>query len=1077
MTEVVADAAAVASNAASSHPSAVTTLGMLQKQTGHPRRLRPPVVLINTAARDEPRVPLRQESREELRTNSEKVSRRESRVNLRGLFSRSKTSGQDARASIADFGNWPPFYPPRVETTQANNTPPQSLLPRITREELPPPQQPVAPAPTLQEQLPASRPIEPTHLSTSNTARPKKPTAPLRSRTPGPSARTTARESLAAWDPPPLFQAYPQAVKHAQLPICTTPINALKRLQAATTDGHRANVIGSLTDRPAVADKSVEKPKRRHRRNASDSQVELEWGSKIYVLVTSGYLLQYAAEGSFDRLPEKILPISHESVAFASDLIPGCHWVLRICASTNAEGVQALDSRSIFSRFPFRGNERRHASTFLMVFNGAEQMEAWITVLRREIEQLGGKKHLSETGKPTAEQGAVNLRSQVSQRNLVVRDPERFSRVLNPSDVSRMIRCPPSQINTQAVHPRLSQHLQAPALLHEREAIGDDTSTTTSVYSQDDRQLENLRGGTGNRNSYISTGQRTIMTSDSSSPPSSPVRGSFLSNDADEEEKPTSSPAASPAPVSVPVVTTTSALTESPKSRPRPNAAAISERRQSMQLLASSQRLTDVRLLQMQLPSQQAPLDETPQRPEAGISLYNTLPTIPNFSVPHLGSTRYSAVITHSPAVSGLTPYTVLTQEPQDHTNYVLPRPPRDILHRNQPPLIPPAVRNNRRRLPPPSLASSRPLSIVTDHATSHTESPYNDKKEAAVDTPLSDRNLSSPSHSSELSNTSAFNASWKSFSSDDTMPSSSAQSPHSSLQWPSERFSSLTLAHESNDARFSGRNTVSEAQMRAGPRRQSSMLSLRLTRDADASFEEIAAPQRNSIAWPVSRYSAISPQLPDNGRAAWSARPSSSYSRSQLRATSVPRQSTAPPIFSGSNQSFMGHGTDEYRRPGMFVRPGTSNFDDARIASNSKPVTTMTSMPSVYPTSTRQSATKSRSAVSPDTDRGRSEVKVEQQGSNPLAPLPAPTSNMTIMSPEHGVHVYGRSLSTSKASLSRPEETQLADSSPALLPPTSALPPPPMPPPTCALPPPPAPPPTRALPPLPAKASVGQAV
>ncbi|CAK7270716.1 hypothetical protein SEPCBS57363_004243 [Sporothrix epigloea] len=1073
MTEIAADAAVVASNAASSHPSAVTTLGMLQKQNGQPRRLRPPVVLVNTATRDEPRVPLRQESREELRTNSEKVSRRESRVNLRGLFSRSKTSGQDARASIADFGNWPPFYPPWVETAHAKNAPPQSLLPRITQEQSLPPQQPVATAPALQEQLLASQPIEPTHLSTSSTARPKRPTASLRSRTPGPSARATARDSLATWDPPPLFQAYPQAVKHAQLPICTTPIDALKRLQAAITDGSRAEAIGSLKDRPSVADKTVEKPKRRHRRNASDSSIKLEWGSKIYVLVTSGYLLQYAAEGSFDRLPEKILPISHESAAFASDLIPGCHWVLRICASTNAEGVQALESRSIFSRFPFRGSERRHASTFLMVFNGAEEMEAWITVLRREIEQLGGKKHLSETGKPKAEQVAVNLRSQVSQRNLVVRDPERFSRVLNPGDVSRMIRCPPSQINTQAAHPRLSQHLQAPALLHEREAIGDDTSTTTSVYSQDDRQLESLRGGTGNRNSYISTGQRTVMTSDSSSPPSSPVRGSFLSNDADEEEKHKTSPATSPAPVPVPVAKPTSALIESPKSRPRPNAAAISERRQSMQLLASSQRLTDVRLLPMQLPSQQAPLDEASQRPEASISSYNTLPTIPNFSVPHLGSTRYSAVITHSSA-SGLTPYTVSMQEPQYHTNSVLTRPPRDVL-RNQPPLIPPAVRNNRRRLPPPSLASSRPLSVVTDQATFHIESPYNVHEEAAVDTPLCNRNMSSPCHGSEMSDTPALNTSWKSFSSGDTMSPSSAHSPHSSLQWPSERFSSPSVAHESNDARFSGRNAVSEAQMRAGPRRQSSMLSLRSTGDACASFEGIAAPQRNSIAWPVSRYNAISPQLPDNGRAAWSTRPSSSHSRPQLRATSMPRQSMAPPTSSGSNWSFTGHGTDEYRRPGMFVRPGTSNLDDVHITSDSKPFATSTSMPSVYPTSIRQSASTFGGAVSSDTDRGRSEVKLEQQASNPS--LSAPTSNMTIMSRDHGVHVRGRSLSTSKANLSRPDEPQLANGLPPLPPPTSALPPPLMPPPTCALPPPPAPPPTRALPPLPAKVSVGQAV
>ncbi|EON63650.1 hypothetical protein W97_02878 [Coniosporium apollinis CBS 100218] len=39
--------------------------------------------------------------------------------------------------------------------------------------------------------------------------------------------------------------------------------------------------------------------------------------TKLYILVTSGCLLQYAGEGPSDRLPEKILQLGKDSAAFA----------------------------------------------------------------------------------------------------------------------------------------------------------------------------------------------------------------------------------------------------------------------------------------------------------------------------------------------------------------------------------------------------------------------------------------------------------------------------------------------------------------------------------------------------------------------------------------------------------------------------------------------------------------------------------------------------------------------------------------------------------------------------------------
>ncbi|CAK7202454.1 hypothetical protein SEUCBS139899_005177 [Sporothrix eucalyptigena] len=1048
MAEATTDVVAVASDAPSSNASTITTLAALQKQSSHPRRMRPPDMQADAASGDESRVPLRQGSNEESRVDSDKLSHRESRAGLRGLFSRSKSSGQDARASIVDFSNWPHFYTPWADAAQAKNALAAPSLPSAPQKQASQPEQLVAATSTLQAQkAPTTQPAEPSLLGTPSTTKAKKPAAPLRSRTPGPSTRP-ARGSLATWDPPPLFQAYPQAIKHAQLPICTTSIDILMRLQAASNGASTDSSLGDSAEDRQIAEKSAEKPKRRHRRNASGSSMKLEWVSKIYVLVTSGYLLQYSAEGSFDRLPEKILPISRDSAAFASDLIPGRHWVLRVCASMDADGLQTNDSRSIFSRFPFRGNERRHASTFLMVFEGAEEMESWITILRREIEQLGGKKHLSETGKPKVEQIAVDSRFQVSQRTLVVRDPERFSRILNSSDVANIIRNPPPQNNSQNAHLHPNQHLEAPSPLHEREALSDDMSTTNSVYSHDGRQLENLRDSAGNRFSYISTGQRTVVTSDSSSPPCSPVRDNFNGNSTSDEHLPkAAATVAAPSPP----------LPESPEARPRPNAAAILERRQSMQVLASSQRMADMHLLPIQLPPQQPPPAEAlprlpvssfsitspmskplpppvPLRRETNFTLFDSVPTIPNFSVPHLASKRYSAVMTA--ALAGPVPVLIPAQDPQAPSYSVFPQPPREA-PRTQLPLIPPAVRNSRRRLPPPSLAFSRPLSIVADHISPSATSPAKNNEAGVPDASVDDGNLNSPGYGSDVPDTPALFNSWKS-------PSDSAMEPpsssHSSVRQRSGSFSSPPRNRNNSNTSTSGKNTVPEAPVRASPRRHSSLLTLRSSGDSSAHIETrtIVIPQRASMVLPMSKYNALSPRLPDDDRDSWVPRPSSSHSRPQSsRANSMTRQSPTPPTSSHSNGSFRRQ--PEYKRASMFVQPSTNSFGNVHT-SNTSVFTGPESLPSSRPMSLYHASDMSRAGGSTDSNRGRTSTKTESLG--PLAPLPAHTNNMASVAHAPGMRGRARSTSASKVGNPRRSMSQLADGPPPAPPPTCALPP-----------------------------------
>lgn len=585
-------------------------LEALQNQTPHNRRPRPPDLLP---------------------TKPEKLNKRESRVGLRGLFSRSRSAkdvdspqqsprdsprGGGIRTSWADLGGW-------------------SLQHQRSEGALPP----ISDAGSVE-------------TTSTNQTRQKKALAPGKKTT-----ATKGNSGKANWDPPPLFQAYPQALRHAHLPACMYSADAILRITEKRSA--REDAAQEALHDDDGGDRSVEK-KKRHRRN---SLSHIEWTTKVYVLVTSGYLLQYSGEGSFNRQPEKVLHLGKDSAAFASDAIPGRHWVLRVAETMEPSSslTDSRDSRSLFSRIPFRAAERRHASNFLMVFDGAEDMDGWISVLRKEIEALGGKKNLSETGKPKTEDDELQLKAQVSQRTLVVRDPERFSRSINPQDITWQHRQSMSQDTVEA---------RSPVTVVESETTPehspDDISTTNSVISHDGRQLENLRDSAGaNRLSYISSGQRTIITSAGSSPACSPIRDSFASNVDDLSLR---------------------ELAPAPEARPRPNAAAIADRRQSMQAMGP--------FIDPKLASSHRPHSTTYVSSPVDDATAQYGPTTPNFSVPHAVSRRYS--LAKPPDAAG--PAT---------------SPPLVAAEQLGQPAHPP--RASTRRCPPAGLGMSRPLSIVAD--------------------------------------------------------------------------------------------------------------------------------------------------------------------------------------------------------------------------------------------------------------------------------------------------------------------------------------------------------------------------
>lgn len=236
------------------------------------------------------------------------------------------------------------------------------------------------------------------------------------------------------WKPPPLFQVYPQAIKHSCLwaPVMST--ESILRIQATAKSNSSSKDVDPQGNHPPSEGASAERKKKedkekRHMRTVSETIGKTDWAQKIYVLVTSGYILQYSGSGKHDRLPEKMLQVGPRSVAFASDAIPGKHYVLQISQSSEEDGTATVDThRPLFSRLGFhRSHARRWARTFLLVFSNAEDMSSWLLAVRAQIEACGGKKYVSEN--PYDEAWEHQLRPKQSIRQIVQKDPNRFSNI------------------------------------------------------------------------------------------------------------------------------------------------------------------------------------------------------------------------------------------------------------------------------------------------------------------------------------------------------------------------------------------------------------------------------------------------------------------------------------------------------------------------------------------------------------------------------------------------------------------------------------------------------------------------
>ncbi|KAK0507572.1 hypothetical protein JMJ35_010095 [Cladonia borealis] len=456
-----------------------------------------------------------------------KLNKRSSRFGLTGFFGKSKTNLVETQRGNLDT-QWEASEPAQSGVTKTPGIPNKTW--------------------------PASSSLEISALPEM-----EGPAAPLRQRSSRAGLRTRPsfkRDNNVGrsipWSPPPLFQVYPQAVKHATLRVPSLSAEYILRLSSEkdTSTSQKSESYASSTN---TAKAPKEKKARRSR--ISDVLAKAAWVDKVFVVVTSGYILQYAGNGLYDRLPEKIMPLSKDSAAFASDAIPGKPYVLQISQVSDDEGTLDTEaSRSLFKKLGLRIESKRSTSCFLLVLESPEDMSAWLVTVRKEIQAMGGKEYKpDEFCRPATRDATSLLQQRPSQRYLVKRDPKRFSGNARPSPTEGSFRNKPLRNEGHEVQSNIKSPSEngqdlptgdtdgdwvnikrAPkppvdrtpaaanrhSLATQRSTETRSASNTTASINQ--MYLDGLRESP--RQSYASTGARTVATSRDSSPGSSPAK-------------------------------------------------------------------------------------------------------------------------------------------------------------------------------------------------------------------------------------------------------------------------------------------------------------------------------------------------------------------------------------------------------------------------------------------------------------------------------------------------------------------------------------------------------------------------
>ncbi|KAK4544535.1 hypothetical protein LTR36_004107 [Oleoguttula mirabilis] len=353
----------------------------------------------------------------------------------------------------------------------------------------------------------------------------------------------------APWIPPPLFQAYPQSTKHGALEMSTMTVEAVLQksksrrigaLQLSTAET-APRERESVEDAGSMDTRRTARSTLRHVANGLTTHAELP--KKIFVLVTSGYLLQYAESGPSNRLPERVLELGKDSAAFACDLVPGKHYVLQVSQAVDQQGVIIASSGSLLSKLGIRSAAaKRMTSNLLLVMPNVEEMNSWMVTIRAEIQTLGGREATHSTAtrprtRPTAESNdSFDELKEVpsrSHRYQARRDPSNISLVSKPSTETPDMLPPPPRVKDDDERSETGTmegiELEADALAEEARSSPakahhdpDAQSICSSIaMSEQQHQLSSLRNSQRMSHATVATTVATSRTNSLSDSPQS----------------------------------------------------------------------------------------------------------------------------------------------------------------------------------------------------------------------------------------------------------------------------------------------------------------------------------------------------------------------------------------------------------------------------------------------------------------------------------------------------------------------------------------------------------------------------
>ncbi|KAM0712498.1 hypothetical protein Q7P37_011595 [Cladosporium fusiforme] len=230
------------------------------------------------------------------------------------------------------------------------------------------------------------------------------------------SLRPSQDQKISQWDPPPLFQAFARSTINGLVEVSTASPETILAKSRNKNSGalflQQEGAPRASTD-TGRSGEMLRLGRFASRNSGSVHVTHVELERKIFVLMTTGHLLQYAEYGPSGRLPEKVLPLSENSAAFSSDLISGKPFVAQISQAVDDKGLPVPPASSLFSRVGIKNSAaKRCISNVLLVLPDGDELNTWLEAVRKQVEDLGGSpnNHLAQAEVHTRTASEINSR-------------------------------------------------------------------------------------------------------------------------------------------------------------------------------------------------------------------------------------------------------------------------------------------------------------------------------------------------------------------------------------------------------------------------------------------------------------------------------------------------------------------------------------------------------------------------------------------------------------------------------------------------------------------------------------------